>query len=59
VHWDNVVQKLLLLLYFQAKLPKVNNRPTGENSPNLVTLLTSPSLRLKVPPARIAFEVEN
>jgi hypothetical protein len=24
---------------FQVKLPKVNNGPNGENSPNLVTLL--------------------
>jgi hypothetical protein len=26
------------------KLPKVNNRPLGENSPNLVTLLQRPIL---------------
>jgi hypothetical protein len=28
-----------LFLYFFSKLPKVNDRPMGENSPNLVTLL--------------------
>jgi hypothetical protein len=26
------------------KLPKVNNRPMGENSPNLVTLAQKPNL---------------
>jgi hypothetical protein len=26
------------LYIFQKKLPEVNNRPTSENSPNLVTL---------------------
>jgi hypothetical protein len=27
----------VLLLQFSQKQPKVNSRPTGENSPNLVT----------------------
>jgi hypothetical protein len=31
-------QKLWLLLQFSKNLPKVNNRPTGENLPSLVTL---------------------
>jgi hypothetical protein len=31
-------QNDVLLLYFSKKLSKVNNRPIGENSPNLVTL---------------------
>jgi hypothetical protein len=32
-------QKFGLLLKFSKNLPKVSNRPIGENSPNLVTLL--------------------
>jgi hypothetical protein len=34
-------QKCGLLLQFSKTMPKVNNRPLGENSPNLVTLLSS------------------
>jgi hypothetical protein len=33
-----------LMLQFSKNLPKVNNRSKGENSPNLVTLLTDRSL---------------
>jgi hypothetical protein len=32
------VQNFGLLLKFKKKLSKENNYPTGENSPNLVTL---------------------
>jgi hypothetical protein len=31
---------------FFIKLPKVNNRPKGENSPNLVTLLLGTCVKL-------------
>jgi hypothetical protein len=34
-----VAQKFGLLLQFFEVLPQENNRPMGENSPNLVTLL--------------------
>jgi hypothetical protein len=34
-----VAKKYGLLLQFSEKIPKVNNHPLGENSPNLVTLL--------------------
>jgi hypothetical protein len=34
-----IAQTFQLLLYFSKKLSKVNNHPTGENSPSLVTLL--------------------
>jgi hypothetical protein len=39
----NLCTKDKLLQYFPhfSKLPKVNNRPIGENSPNLVTLVES------------------
>jgi hypothetical protein len=33
--------KFGLLLQFSSKLPKVNNRPMGENSPNLATLFVA------------------
>jgi hypothetical protein len=33
-----VAQKVGVLLKFSKRLPKVNNHPIGENSPNLVTL---------------------
>jgi hypothetical protein len=36
--WKQAVQKGVLLLQFK-NLPKVNNRPTDENLPNLVTLV--------------------
>jgi hypothetical protein len=36
--YPKTVKKLLPL--FSEKLPKENNRPLGENSPNLVTLLS-------------------
>jgi hypothetical protein len=34
----NVAQKFALLLLFEKKLQKVNNRPRNKKSPNLVTL---------------------
>jgi hypothetical protein len=36
-----VDQNVGYLSIFSKYLPKVNNRPMGENSPNLVTLLPS------------------
>jgi hypothetical protein len=33
--------KIRATFVFFQKLPKVNNRPLGENSPNLVTLLVT------------------
>jgi hypothetical protein len=36
-----VAQNFGLLLFF-LNLPNVSNRPLGENSPNLVTLSTTP-----------------
>jgi hypothetical protein len=41
VPWKKVAQKCALLLQFFKPLPKVNNHPLGENSPNLVTLVPS------------------
>jgi hypothetical protein len=38
---DTVAKKLGLLLKFSKKLPKVKNHPTGEKSPNLVTLVAA------------------
>jgi hypothetical protein len=42
---QKVSKKCGLLMQFLKKLPKVNNRPLGENSPNLVTLVTTVSER--------------
>jgi hypothetical protein len=36
--WKKEEQKFVLLLSFSNELPKVDNRPIGETSPNLVTL---------------------
>jgi hypothetical protein len=36
--WIKVEKNFGLLLYFSKNLHKENNRPIGENSPNLVTL---------------------
>jgi hypothetical protein len=36
---EKIDQKCELIMLFQKKLPKVNNRPIGENSPNLATLV--------------------
>jgi hypothetical protein len=38
MYWEKVVHKFALLLSLK-KLPKVNNHPVDESSPNLVTLL--------------------
>jgi hypothetical protein len=35
--WKNVARQLDNVCTFQINIPKVNNRPIGENSPNLVT----------------------
>jgi hypothetical protein len=39
--WVKAAQIFGRLLYFSDKLLKENNRPMGENSPNLVTLPAS------------------
>jgi hypothetical protein len=36
--WKTVAKVFGLLFFFFNKLPKENNRPIGENSPDLVTL---------------------
>jgi hypothetical protein len=36
--WKKLAKKCGGFLSFFKKLPKANNRPFGENSPNLVTL---------------------
>jgi hypothetical protein len=36
--WKIVAQKICSTSVIFKKLPKVNDRPIGENSPNLVTL---------------------
>jgi hypothetical protein len=41
IPWEKVTKKFRLLRQFSQKLPKVNNGPMGENSPNLVTLFIS------------------
>jgi hypothetical protein len=38
---EKVAQLFAKLRTFSQKLPKVNSRPTGENSPDLVTLLSA------------------
>jgi hypothetical protein len=38
-----VAQLFVLFLQFSQKLPKLNSRPIGENSPNLVTLCMIPN----------------
>jgi hypothetical protein len=40
VPWKKVAQKFSLILKFSKKTPNNNNRPRGENLPNLVTLLS-------------------
>jgi hypothetical protein len=42
---EKVAQLFGLLLQFSQKLPKENSHPTGENSPNLVTLDYSHPIR--------------
>jgi hypothetical protein len=39
--WKNVAKKNDLPLYYFEKLPKENNRPLSEKSPNLVTLVNA------------------
>jgi hypothetical protein len=42
--WEKVPQKFGLILKYIKKLPIENKRPIGENSPNLVTLLSRAKL---------------
>jgi hypothetical protein len=39
--WKHTIWQPRILLWFSKELPEENNRPMGENSPNLVTLLES------------------
>jgi hypothetical protein len=47
VSWKKVGQEFAILGQFSKNLPKENNRKTGENSPNLVTLLVTPFLLIE------------
>jgi hypothetical protein len=40
--WKKLPKMWATCAIFKKKLPKVSNRPMGENSPNLVTLALSP-----------------
>jgi hypothetical protein len=46
--WKKVAQKYGILFFIIEKLPKVNNRPLGENSPKVVTLAVSQHFGMQI-----------